>query len=143
MVSNKDYSTLFEGWGIGEDGFGGGSTNHAWSGGGLTILAQYVCGLYPLEPAWEKFMVKPDLGGLEFAETSNETVAGKVSVKITEDNTGLHIELFVPEESEAVVYIPNKAKSVVINGKEVKSNKKEGSYKLFSVKGGSHKIWSK
>lgn len=140
MVSNKDYSTLFEGWGIGEDGFGGGSTNHAWSGGGLTILAQYVCGLYPLEAAWKRFMVKPDLGGLEFAETSNETIAGKVSVKIAKTNTGLDIELLVPKESEAVVYIPQKAKSVVINGVEVNSNKTEGSYKLFSFKGGEYKI---
>ncbi|HTN67845.1 MAG TPA: alpha-L-rhamnosidase C-terminal domain-containing protein, partial [Dysgonamonadaceae bacterium] len=133
-------STLFEGWGIGEDGFGGGSTNHAWSGGGLTILAQYVCGLYPLEAAWKRFMVKPDLGGLEFAETSNETIAGKVSVKIAKTNTGLDIELLVPKESEAVVYIPQKAKSVVINGVEVNSNKTEGSYKLFNLKGGEYKI---
>ncbi len=83
MVDNKDHSTLFEGWDIGRDGYGGGSTNHAWSGGGLTILAQYVCGLYPLGAAWKSFMVKPDLAGLQFAETSNETLAGKVAVKVT------------------------------------------------------------
>ena len=58
---------------VGKDGFGGGSTNHAWSGGGLTILAQYVCGLYPLEPAWKSFSVKPQLGTLKFAETSKVT----------------------------------------------------------------------
>ena len=140
MVSNEDYSTLFEGWGIGEDGFGGGSTNHAWSGGGLTILAQYVCGLYPLEPAWKKFMVKPDLGGLEFAETANETVAGKVSVKIAKIDTGLDINLIVPNESEAVIYIPEKAKSVIINGVEVNSNMSDGVHKLFTLKEGEYKI---
>ncbi len=140
MVSNEDYSTLFEGWGIGEDGFGGGSTNHAWSGGGLTILAQYVCGLYPLEPAWKKFMVKPDLGGLEFAETANETVAGKVSVKIAKIDTGLDINLIVPNESEAVLYIPEKAKSVIINGVEVNSNMSDGVHKLFTLKEGEYKI---
>ena len=36
MVDNKEYSTLFEGWDIGEKGFGGGTVNHAWSGGGFS-----------------------------------------------------------------------------------------------------------
>ncbi len=29
MVNNDKYTTLFEGWGIGEEGFGGGTVNHA------------------------------------------------------------------------------------------------------------------
>jgi glycogen debranching enzyme len=140
MVDNKDHSTLFEGWGIGKDGFGGGSTNHAWSGGGLTILAQYVCGLYPLEPAWKSFMVKPDLAGLEFAETGNETLAGKVAVKVAKVKNGMDIDLTVPEGSEAVVYVPAKNKKVTIDGKKVVSKEKDGDYTLFRVKGGEYKI---
>ena len=140
MVDSKDHTTLFEGWGIGRDGYGGGSTNHAWSGGGLTILAQYVCGIYPLEPAWKKFMVKPDLAGLEFAETGNETMAGKVAVKVTKTKGGMDIELSVPDGSEAVVYIPVKEKTVIINGQKVKSNEKEEGYKLYTLKGGNYKI---
>jgi len=143
MVDNQEHTTLFEGWGVGENGYGGGSTNHAWSGGGLTILAQYVCGLYPLEAAWNKFMVKPDLGGLEFAETGNETMAGKVAVKITKTKYGLEIDLTVPEGSEAVVYIPAKEKTVIINGQQVSTKVKEGAYKLYSLKGGNYKIEAK
>lgn len=30
MMGYKDYTTLFEGWGIGAEGFGGGTINHAW-----------------------------------------------------------------------------------------------------------------
>lgn len=36
MVDDPGSTTLFEGWGIGEKGYGGGTTNHAWSGGALT-----------------------------------------------------------------------------------------------------------
>ena len=143
MVDNKDHTTLFEGWGIGRNGYGGGSTNHAWSGGGLTILAQYVCGLYPLEPAWKKFMVKPDLAGLEFAETGNETIAGKVAVKVTKTKSGMDIDLTVPEGSEALVYIPAKEKTVIINGEKVNSKEKEGTFKLYTLKGGNYTIIAK
>lgn len=44
MMNYPEYTTLFEGWGIGPDGFGGGTINHAWSGGPLTLLSQKVCG---------------------------------------------------------------------------------------------------
>lgn len=143
MVDNKDHTTLFEGWGIGRDGYGGGSTNHAWSGGGLTILAQYVCGIYPLEPAWKKFMVKPDLGGLEFAETGNETLAGKVAVKVTKTKSGMNIHLTVPDGSEAVVYMPVKERTVIINGQKVNSKEEEGAFKLYTLGGGNYKIEAK
>ncbi len=122
MVDNKDHSTLFEGWGIGKDGYGGGSTNHAWSGGGLTILAQYVCGLYPLEPAWESFRVKPDLAGLDFAETSNETLAGRVAARVSKTKSGIEMKRTVPQGSEAVVYIPANANTVIFNGQTIRSD---------------------
>jgi len=140
MVDNNNHSTLFEGWGIGKEGFGGGSTNHAWSGGGLTILAQYVCGLYPLEPAWKSFMVKPDLAGLAFAETGNETIAGKVAVKVSKVESGMAIELTVPKGSESLVYIPVKNRKVTVNSKKVTSKERVGDNRLYRVKGGEYKI---
>lgn len=140
MVDHPGHSTLFEGWGIGRNSYGVGSANHAWSGGGLTILAQYVCGLYPLEPAWKRFRVKPDLGGLEYAETSNETLAGRVAVRISETSSGLEMELTVPDGSEAVVYIPVKRRKVEINGQKATPRDKEGDFKLYTLEGGSYRI---
>jgi alpha-L-rhamnosidase len=140
MVDNTDHSTLFEGWGIGRDGYGGGSTNHAWSGGGLTILAQYVCGLYPLEAGWKSFMVKPQLSTLKYVETSNETIAGRVAVKITKSAEGMEINLSVPDGSEAVVYIPSKEKKVIVNGKRMNSKLNDGDYKLYNLKAGDYSI---
>lgn len=143
MVDNQDYSTLFEGWGVGRHGYGGGSTNHAWSGGGLTILSQYVCGLYPLEPAWKSFMVKPNLGGLEYAETGNQTIAGKVNVKVSKTRSGLEMELTVPLGSEAVVYIPVIEKKVTVNGKKVSSKEVKDGHQLYRLKGGQYILKAK
>ncbi len=43
----SELSTLWEGWGIGPEGYGGGSYNHGWSGGPLTLMMQYIAGVAP------------------------------------------------------------------------------------------------
>lgn len=140
MVEKSPFTTLYENFGDGTDRSGYGTNNHAWSGGGLTILSQYVCGIYPLEPAWKTFMVKPQLGSLEYAETGNETFAGKVGVKLKRLNARMEMELTIPKGSEAVVYVPAKNKKVTIDGKKVASKEKDGNYTLYRVKGGEYKI---
>jgi len=140
MVEKSPFTTLYENFGDGADRSGYGTNNHAWSGGGLTILSQYVCGIYPIEPAWKSFMVKPQLGSFEYAETGNETIAGKVAVKVTRVNAGMEMELTVPNGSEAVVYVPAKNKKVTIGGNKVSSKEKDGDFTLYRVKGGKHKI---
>ena len=140
MVESREHTTLFEGWGAGKDGFGGGSTNHAWSGGGLTILSQYVCGLYPLEPGWKKFTVKPNLVGLSYAETGNITMAGKIAIALKKISSGMEIKLTVPDQSEAHLWVPVVYKTVYING-EVKSSKKnDHQFNLIQLKGGAYDI---
>ena len=141
MVESAEHSTLFEGWSPGRDGFGGGSTNHAWSGGGLTILSQYVCGLYPFEPGWKKFNVKPDLAGLQFAETGNITVAGYVAIRIKKISSGMNINLIVPNESQAILHVPKEYQKVYINGKISKyKNTTDPFYNLITLSGGNYKI---
>ena len=140
MVDVSPWTTLYENFGDEADRAGYGTNNHAWSGGGLTILAQYVCGIEPIEPAWKTFMVKPQLGSLEYAETGNQTIAGKVGVKVTRVNAGMDIELTVPKGSEAVVFVPAKNKKVTIGGNKVSSKEKDGDYTLYRVKGGEYKI---
>ncbi len=140
MVDVSPWTTLYENFGDGADRAGHGTNNHAWSGGGLTILAQYVCGLAPLEPAWKTFSVKPQLGHLEFAATGNETVAGKVAVRVTRVKKGMDIELTVPRGSEAVVYVPVENRHVTINGRKAASDESDDGYDLYRLNGGAHAI---
>lgn len=140
MVDSKEHTTLFEGWGAGKEGFGGGSTNHAWSGGGLTILSQYVCGLYPLAPGWKKFTVKPKLVDLSYAETRNITYAGKVAVAIKKISSGMEIKLTVPDQSEAHLMVPLAYKKVYINGQERNTKKGDDQFNLVELKGGTYDI---
>lgn len=147
MVNDTVSTTLYENWDIGPDGFGGGSSNHAWSGGGLTILSQYVCGLSPLTPAWKTFKVKPMLGGLKYAETGNQTVSGEIHVKIVETDSSYKLDVKVPAGCSAIVCIPDKYKIIDIAGKNIfnikpKKNLQasfngiEQGYNCFTVKSG-------
>ena len=97
--------------------------------------------------------MKPQLGSLEFAETGNETVAGKVSVKIEKAQSEMNIDLTVPEGSEAVVYIPENYRNVEINdvavyNKEYVANDvassagEKAGYNRFRLSGGNYRITS-
>ena len=144
MVHDSKLSTLYEGWGIGTDGYGGGTANHAWSGGGLTILSQYVCGVSPVEAAWKTIRIKPQLGNLTHAVTENLTVNGRFAVEVSLNKNEYIISASIPEQSKAIVFIPDSYKKILLNDqliwdrKELKNNKvvfmgKENGYYQFKV----------
>ena len=86
MVNNTQFTTLFEGWGIGSEGYGGGTVNHGWSGGGLVVCGQYICGISPAKPAYEEINILPQPGSLKYVETKVPTVKGQIYCRI--DQTG-------------------------------------------------------
>lgn len=101
-----DYTTLFEGWGIGAEGYGGGTINHAWSGGPLTLLSQKVCGIEPTSPGFKTFKVEPQLGTLTEAKAVVPTHYGNIEVDIHKKGKRLKIKIVVPEGTEATLLFP-------------------------------------
>lgn len=123
MVNNPSFTTLFEGWGIGKEGFGGGTVNHAWSGGGLTILSQYVCGIAPVKPGFSEFQVMPQPGALKEASATIETVKGVITSSYKMLHSGFEINVTVPDSSTAIVGLPSsKVRRILLNGKLVWSD---------------------
>ncbi len=110
MVDAPEYSTLWEGWGIGAEGYGGGTINHAWSGGGLTCVAQYAVGLQPTSPAFRTFRVCPQLGSLKEIDYAAETKSGKISISYrraqTADAETLTVNINVPSTASGVFVVP-------------------------------------
>ena len=90
----SDLTTLWEGWGIGNEGFGGGTINHAWSGGPLTILSQFAVGIQPTSPGYKTIQIDPQLGPLQFATATVDSVAGviRVDVRRTDDQTIVKVD---------------------------------------------------
>jgi hypothetical protein len=103
MVNHPTYTTLWEGWGIGAEGFGGGSINHAWSGGTLTLLSQYVAGITPVKPGFKEFQIKPQMGDLTDAKVTIDTRYGFIKAELKRVAEGICISFEVPEGTTAYV----------------------------------------
>ena len=115
MVNDPFYDCLFEGWEKG--GYGGGSTNHAWSGGALTVISQYLCGIYPLEPAWKTFKIEPYPASFDKASISIPTIAGEVKSAFVRNGDKFTMEITVPKGTTAMLYLPEwtKGKTISLN----------------------------
>lgn len=101
------YTTLFEGWGIGAEGFGGGTINHAWSGGPLTILSQKLCGIEPIEPGFKRFRIAPQLGTINEASAVVPTRYGEIKVNIKRKRRSISMRITVPQGTTALAVLPN------------------------------------
>jgi len=101
------HSTLWENFARpDQDQPGSGTYNHAWSGGPLTMMHQYVAGVSPLEPAFKKFSVRPQLGKLNRVSTTIPTLAGSpITLKVERTATGQSVDLSVPTGLTAEVEI--------------------------------------
>jgi hypothetical protein len=114
MVDNTEYTTLWEGWGIGEKEFGGGTINHAWSGGPLTIMSQYFAGIAPTSPGYKTYHICPQLGHLRNIEASVVIPQGRMSVSVHRGPSSLSLTLDSPKETRALVRLPvEKGESIV------------------------------
>lgn len=114
-----EHTTLWEGWEYtGGRGMkyksGHGTYNHSWSGGGLTILSQYIAGIAPIEPRFKRFSVEPNLASLNFVSSVVPTIYGDIELYATRGKNALIINITVPANTEAEIRLPkgyNKLKS--------------------------------
>ncbi|SEL63347.1 alpha-L-rhamnosidase-related protein [Parapedobacter koreensis] len=134
-------TTLWEGWGIGSAGYGGGSYNHGWSGGPLTLMHQYVAGIAPDRPGFETFSIRPQLGMLNEIHCITPTVKGNITVDVKRAEDRLSMVADIPPGTTARVGIPKlKAgvSKITVNDEEVRIShlQEDDAYYYFEVKAG-------
>ena len=108
MVNYPGCTTLWEGWGIGKAGFGGGSVNHAWSGGTLTLLSQYVAGIAPVKPGFKEIQINPQMGDLTSVQVTVDTAYGMIKADLQRKGKKIRMDVEVPEGTTAYVAEGNK-----------------------------------
>ena len=120
MIADTLHTTLYEGWK--EGGYGGGSTNHAWSGGMLTDICEQVIGLRPTSPGWQTFEVAPQ-PIISEASITVPTVRNKISVAYTAGKD-FTMTLTVPAGTTARVTLPrSNYTAILLNDKPVSTDK--------------------
>ncbi|MGL1890078.1 MAG: hypothetical protein OCD02_00555 [Spirochaetaceae bacterium] len=145
MVDHK-LTTLWEDWKIG--GSGGGTTNHGWSGGFLTLLSQYGLGVAPSSPGYTSYDVLPQIGSLKKLKGVIPSVKGDIRVRIEDKKGEFSLFLVSPLDTIAKVGIPidkvRNISDIKVNGVSVSDEnsgvkflEKTERYNLFSVNPGS------
>ena len=118
------FTTLWEDWRIG--GSGGGTINHAWSGGPLTIMSQYAAGVAPEKIGYEVYHVLPQMGPLKSIKATVPSVRGDIKVEMKKTDASFTMKLTSPAETTAIAGIPKdaigKIVSISVNGKSIWRN---------------------
>ena len=138
MVMNKKFTTLFEGWNVDSNGYGGGTVNHAWSGGGLTILSQYLSGVSPVTPGYKQFSITPQPGGVANFKTVVPSVSGDISVAWNNLDQVASLSVTVPKGTEAMATMPKGSYDhILLNNKKVWSKEDNGKPQSFKLPAGT------
>ena len=95
MIADSQHTTLYEGWQ--EGGYGGGSTNHAWSGGMLTDICEQILGIRPTAPGWKEAVIRPTASPITEAAITIPTVNGTLSYSFKDDGPVYRATVNVPK----------------------------------------------
>jgi hypothetical protein len=120
-------TTLWEGWEIGSSTYGGGTYNHGWTGGPLSLLSGYTAGIRPLSIGYNNYSIKPQLGNLKYINCKTLTAKGfiNVSVDAKEGNMKMNVETVDAKGSIAIPKLSGKAKLLSISSKKILKYKNE------------------
>lgn len=90
-------TTLWEGWKVGSGTYGGGSYNHGWSGGPLTLMSQYIAGVQPAKDGFAEVLIQPQMGDLKWVKCTVPHHNGLISVALNKvDSNRLNAEITMP-----------------------------------------------
>ncbi|HWX22431.1 MAG TPA: family 78 glycoside hydrolase catalytic domain [Candidatus Binatia bacterium] len=105
------YRPMLEGNKANWESFGGAEANHAWTAYPGYLFQRYICGIQPTSGGFATFDVRPETGGLVFAEGAVPTVKGPITTRWEKaDNGQFSLSINVPPNTRAAVYIPKLSK---------------------------------
>jgi alpha-L-rhamnosidase len=120
--------------------------NMAFSHGGwgsppVNNIARGLFGIQPLEPAFNRFQIKPQPGSLAWAQYKQPSIKGPIRVQFIQTTETFEMTVTVPVNTRAEVYLPRMGKEdaqVVVNGKP-REGRIDGDFVLIrDVASGTH-----
>jgi len=96
------------------ESFGGAEANHAWTSYPGYLLQKYICGIQPTSGGFATFDVRPETGGLTFAEGTVPTVKGLITTRWEKAaDRRFSLSVTVPPNTRAAVYLPKFSNATV------------------------------
>merc|ERR1712107_211179 len=83
------------------------SWSHPWASAPATAIAQGLMGIRALAPGHRRFEVRPQPGGLEWAQLMLPVLAGFIFARIDSSSEEFTLSLTVPGNTEATVCLPS------------------------------------
>jgi len=88
----------------------GNEVNHAWTAYPGYLFLKYISGIQPTSGGFATFDVRPETGGLSFAEGTVSTVKGLITTRWEKTSDGrLSLSVTVPPNTRASIYIPKRS----------------------------------
>jgi alpha-L-rhamnosidase len=85
--------------------------NHAWTSYPGYLFLKYICGIQPTGGGFATFDVRPETGGLTFAEGAVPTVKGLITTRWEKSADGrFSLSVHVPPNTRASIHIPKLSK---------------------------------
>lgn len=91
----------------------GKSLCHAWGANPIYLMGRYFLGVYPIEPGYEKYIVEPNLGGLEWMNGVVPTPKGDIKLKVDSRK----IEIKTANSAGGILRFSSKKRPEVSDGK--------------------------
>jgi hypothetical protein len=93
--------------------FEDGSLAHPWSAGATALLTNEVLGVRPVAPGYERFVVEPHPGDLEWAEGRVPTPHGPIDVRWRRREGRLQVDVDAPRGTRGTVVLPDGAREEI------------------------------
>jgi alpha-L-rhamnosidase len=115
--------------------------NHAWGAAPANIIVRQLMGVQPVSPGFGHFQIKPQWGGLTFANLETPTIKGRISVRYESDAARDQMEVVVPGGASADIFVPSRTEKprLLMNGKQIFSKPQNGFFVFKNLPAGKYK----
>jgi len=87
------------------------------------VLSTEILGIKPLDPGFQRIIIKPQPCGLKWAEGILPTIKGPISVRWYEKGNDFFIDVEIPYHVTTEIHLPYKGQDISVSGLEQNGNR--------------------
>lgn len=119
---------------------------HPWASAPLNIIPRRLFGIEPTEAGYGKIRIRPQTGGLEWANIRIPTIRGPIHASFRDTGKTFELTIAIPANTTATVCLPiqkSDSPAVLMNEKHVTAPQSDGYWIIESVGSGPRRFESR